>query len=142
MGVTCWICRQKGHYRRKVACSEGRSSYTGRSCIQPCSTVGKRAVARFEGLNPATENSNVPISVFKTGSLDAAGDGLVVEGLVNNQQHIDMGGNVSIVRPDVVGETVSMVQAHSYLRTVSGERAPIHGMMMLDITIGSKTLGC
>ena len=39
----------------------------------------------------------------------------------------------------MVGETVSMVQAHSYLRTVSGERAPIHGTMMLDITIGSKT---
>ena len=65
-----------------------------------------------------------------------------MEGLVNNQQRriiIDTGSNVSIVRPDVVGETVSMVQAHSYLRTVSGERAPIHGTMMLDITIGSKT---
>ena len=125
----------------KVACSEGRSSSTGGICVQP-DDVGKRAVAGFEGLNPATENSNVPISVFKTGSLDAAGDGLVVEGLVNNQQRriiIDTGSNVSIVRPDVVGETVSMVQAHSYLRTVSGERAPIHGTMMLDITIGSKT---
>ena len=52
---------------------------------------------------------------------------------------MDTGSNISIVRPDVLsGVSQELIQpVSSCLRTVTGERAPIHGKGQLQLGIGS-----
>ena len=42
---------------------------------------------------------------------------------------VDTGSNISIVRPDILKDVSSdlLQPVHSYIRTVTGEQAPIHG---------------
>ena len=132
MKVTCWNCKQKGHYRRD--CTKPPAEMTSnQATLREGDSItdsgsGKRAVAEFP--NSATETSDAPISVFKAGTLDKTGDGLVVEGCINERRcriTIDTGSNISIVRPDVLGDRLTHILqlGQSYLKTVTGERAPI-----------------
>ena len=52
---------------------------------------------------------------------------------------MDTGSNISIVRPDILsGEDQNLIEpVNSCLRTVTGERAPIHGKGQLQLGIGS-----
>lgn len=110
----------------------------------PLSVVGKRAVACLEGQRQATNTFNALKFVYKTGSLSCAGDSLVVQSSINCQRcHItvDTGSNISIVRPDVLGEmaTQSIQPVTSCLKTVTEERAPIRGRVKLPLQIGGQT---
>ena len=51
---------------------------------------------------------------------------------------VDTGSNISIVRPDLLsGVNQDLFQpVHSYIRTVTGEQAPIHGKGRLELGIG------
>ncbi len=89
-------------------------------------------------------NFNAPKFVYKTGSLSHAGDGLVVQGSINRQRcriTIDTGSNISIVRPDVLGDTIARTiqPVTSCLKTVTGEQAPIGGRAKLMLQIGRQT---
>jgi hypothetical protein len=55
---------------------------------------------------------------------------------------VDTGSNISIVRPDVLsGSNQELIQpVNSCLRTVTGERAPIHGKGSLQLGIGSLVM--
>ena len=78
--------------------------------------------------------------VFKTGSL-SGGEGLVVCGSINGKEcqiTVDTGSNISIVRPDLLqGNADSIQPVNSYLRTVTGETAPLCGQGELQVGIGS-----
>ena len=52
---------------------------------------------------------------------------------------MDTGSNISIVRPDILGRVDQdlIEPVNSCLRTVTGERAPIHGKGQLQLGIGS-----
>ena len=51
---------------------------------------------------------------------------------------VDTGSNISIVRPDILKDVSSdlLQPVHSYIRTVTGEQAPIHGKGQLQLGIG------
>lgn len=51
---------------------------------------------------------------------------------------LDTGSNISIVRPDILKDVSSdlLQPVHSYIRTVTGEQAPIHGKGQLQLGIG------
>ena len=55
---------------------------------------------------------------------------------------MDTGSNISIVRPDVLrGVSRDLIRpVNSCLRTVTGERAPIHGKGQLQLRIGSRVI--
>ena len=96
------------------------------------------------GLNPATKITDAPVAVFKTGTLNHTGDGLLVQGCVEGKKchiTIDTGSNISIVRPDILGRHTrgAMQPVESCLKTVTGERAPIRGRIIVNFTIGSQT---
>ena len=104
--------------------------------------AGKREVAEFAGRNSAG-TLKAPEHIFKTGSLfGGGGDSLTVAGTINGKPceiTVDTGSNISIVRPDVLsGVNQELIQpVNSCLRTVTGERAPIHGKGQLQLGIGS-----
>ena len=103
--------------------------------------AGKRAVAGLVGQSSA-EISQAPIEIFKTGSIYAGGNSLTVAGTVNGaacEITVDTGSNISIVRPDILsGVDQDLIEpVNSCLRTVTGERAPIHGKGQLQLGIGS-----
>ena len=51
---------------------------------------------------------------------------------------MDTGSNISIVRPDILKDVDrSLLQpVHSYIQTVMGEQAPIHGKAQFQLGIG------
>ena len=55
---------------------------------------------------------------------------------------MDTGSNISIVTPDVLqGVSRDVIRpVNSCLRTVTGERAPIHGKGQLQLRIGSRVI--
>ena len=84
--------------------------------------------------------------VFKTGSIFCNNDILIVSGTIDGQHcelTVDTGSNISIVRPDVLGgasrNRVKPVPG-SCIRTVTGEQAPIHGRVHLQVRIGSHVV--
>ena len=82
------------------------------------------------GQNPA--NHQVP---NKTGSMCGLGDSPAVAGEVNGKQcyiTVDTGSNMSIVRPDFIGREISTQLEGCWMRTVTGERAPIRGRWSSD----------
>jgi len=81
------------------------------------------------------------IDIFKTGTINGAGDSLTVLGTINGNSceiTVDTGSNISIVRPDLLsGVNPDLIQpVHSCIRTVTGERAPIHGKGQVELGIG------
>ena len=60
----------------------------------------------------------------------------------NSEITVDMGSNISIVRPDVLrGMSRDLIRpVNSCLRTVTGEWAPIHGKGQLQLRIGSRVI--
>ena len=61
-------------------------------------------------------------------------------GEVNGKQcyiTVDTGSNMSIVRPDFIGREISTQLEGCWMRTVTGERAPIRGREELQLTIGT-----
>ena len=80
----------------------------------------------------SAEISQAPIEIFVTGSIFAGGNSLTVLGSVNGaacEITVDTGSNISIVRPDILGglDQDLIEPVNSCLRTVTGERAPVHG---------------
>jgi len=64
--------------------------------------------------------------IFKTGTINGAGDSLTVLGTINGNSceiTVDTGSNISIVRPDLLsGVNPDLIQpVHSCIRTVTGE---------------------
>lgn len=60
---------------------------------------------------------------------------------------VDTGSNISIVRPDLSVVNQDLFQSvHSYIRTVTGEQASIHGKGRLELGItsgdSSGAVGC
>ena len=103
--------------------------------------AGKRAVAGLAGQSSA-EIPQAPIEIFKIGSIYVGGNSLTVAGTVNGaacEITVDTGSNISIVRPDILsGVDQDLIEpVNSCLRTVTGERAPIHGKGQLQLGIGS-----
>ena len=91
----------------------------------------------------SAEVSQAPIEIFKTGSIYAGGSSHIVSGTVNGAAYentVDTGSNISIVRPDILsGEDQNLIEpVSSCLRTVTGERAPIHGKGQLQLGIRSQ----
>ena len=90
----------------------------------------------------SAEISQAPIEIFKTGSIYAGGNSLTVSGTVNGtacEITVDTGSNISIVRPDILGgvDQDLIEPVNSCLRTVTGERAPIHRKGQLQLGTGS-----
>ena len=81
-----------------------------------------------------------PIS-FKAGSVRGAVDGLTLLGTVAGRTcklTIDTGSTISIIRPDMLDDPGGTVHAStSYLRTVTGDTAPIQGCGELEVGVGS-----
>ena len=108
---TCWQCGEVGHFRRQ--CPKKRN-------------------------NRATtpSSSQVSADVYKTGSIySSGGNSLTVSGSVDGKDcviTVDTGSNISIIRPDLLcGESSQLKD--SWLRTVTGERAPIHGKSTIQL---------
>ena len=96
------------------------------------------------GQSSAT-STDAPKVVLKIGSLHNACDSLILAGSINGKAYdikIDTGSNISIVRTDVLTEKdqICVQPVSSCLRTVTGERAPIHGKSDLQLRIGSLNL--
>lgn len=91
-----------------------------------------------------------PVLVFKTGSINGAGDSLMALGMISGtpcEITVDTGSNISIVRSDLSVINQDLFQpVHSYNQTVTGEQASIHGKgrLELGITCGdsSGAVGC
>ena len=77
--------------------------------------------------------------VYKTGSIySSGGNSLTVSGSVDGKDcviTVDTGSNISIIRPDLLHRESSQLR-DSWLRTVTGERAPIHGKSTVQLEIG------
>ena len=86
----------------------------------------------------ATE-TKVPSILFNIKSVNGASDSLVVEGRLGGRQRsliIDTGSSISLVRPDMLQEEPEPLQ-EGWLRTVTGERAPVHGWSNMQLGIGT-----
>ena len=87
--------------------------------------------------------TNAPREVYKTGVGLGPCNGLVATGVIEGspcQVTVDMGSNISIVRPDVLwrsGKEAVIHPVQSRLRTVTGETAPIQGRGRLQLTVGT-----
>ena len=83
-----------------------------------------------------------PPFVLKTGSISALGDSLKVEGEIEDvvcQFIIDTGSNITIVRPNILKDVKfeqKIVPVETYLRTVTGETAPVSGRAKLKFRVG------
>ena len=77
------------------------------------------------------EHSKAPKLVFKTGSIPSALR-LIFAGRIHGKAWditIDTGSNISIVQLDILTEEdkLHIQPMNSFLRTVTGEKAPMHG---------------
>ena len=103
---------------------------------------GKRSVAGLEGQRPAS-NQQAPIhpSLFKAVSVRRAVDGLTLIGTVAGKAcklTVDTGSTISIVRPDALANIGgTLCPSTSYLRTVTGDSAPLQGCGKLEVGVGS-----
>jgi hypothetical protein len=52
---------------------------------------------------------------------------------------VDTGSSISLVRPDLLQEEAEPLR-EGWLRTVTGERAPVHGWSNMQLGIGSMEL--
>ena len=80
-----------------------------------------------------------PVLKYLAGSIYAGGNSLTVSGTVNGaacEITVDTGSNISIVRPGGMDQDL-IEPVNSCLRTVTGERAPIHGKSQLHLGIQS-----
>ena len=119
-------------------------------CTAHCPPFGKRELAGLAGQSSASNsiapiNSNENFVILKTGSINGAGDSLTVSGTINGTSceiTVDTGSNISIVRPDILKDVDrSLLQpVHSYIRTMTGEQAPIHGKAQFQLGIGPLVL--
>ena len=83
--------------------------------------------------------------MFKTGSIYSTCDSLIVAGSLNGRGcdiTIDTGSNISIVRADVLTDAGRRFirPVKSCLRTVTGEKAPIHGKGDVQLGVGTLTM--
>ena len=103
--------------------------------------VGKRPVVELAG-ESSTHNSPAPKCVFQTGSINSC-DGLIAAGTLNGRPcdlTIDTGSNISIIKTDFLtrDERANIQPVNSCLRTVTGEKAPIHGKGTLQVNTSSE----
>ena len=117
-------------------------------CRPVCSSrdvpVGKRAIVKLTGKS-LTGCNEVPTVVFKTGSIYSTCDSLIVTGSLNGRGcdiTIDTGSNISIMRADVLtnAKRYRIQPVRSCLRTVTGEKAPIHGKGAVHLRVGNLTM--
>lgn len=92
----------------------------------------------------STNNSPPPKCVYKTGTINSC-DSLIVAGTINGKPcdlTIDTGSNISIIRTSFLAseERASIQSVNSCLKTVTGEKAPIHGKGSLHVSIGKLTM--
>ena len=67
---------------------------------------------------------------------------MVVDGRLGGKQcplTIDTGSSISLVRPDLLQDKAEPLQ-EGWLRTVTGERAPVHGWSNMQLGIGTLEL--
>ena len=91
---------------------------------------------------PDPSSSQVSADVYKTGSIySTGGNSLTVSGSIDGKEcviTVDTGSNISI-RPDLLRGESSQLK-DSWLRTVTGERAPIHGKSTVQLVIGGMQM--
>lgn len=84
-----------------------------------------------------------PSCIYKTGTISGGSDSLSVQGKVQGSPCrciIDTGSNITIVRPDVVAKVAKKINikpVDCYLKTVTGEAAPVVGRATLHFQIGN-----
>ena len=98
------------------------------------------------GRRPARDMNQAPKhnaqhKSLKAGSVHGAIDGITLSGTVAGKAcklTIDTGSTISIVRPDMLNDIGGTLQpSTSYLRTVTGDIAPIQGYGQLQVGIGN-----
>ena len=112
------------------------------SCSFHLSGSGKRTVAEFAGQNSAINYTNAPSVMFNSRSTHNTGDSLVVDGRLAGRScplTVDSGSIISLVRPGLIKQEVEPLQ-DGWLRTVTGERAPIHGWSDVQLGVGTLEL--
>ena len=82
-----------------------------------------------------------PEVCFKTSSIHNAGTSLMVDGRLEDRNchlTVDTGSEISIVRRDFVQNMseINLQPQVGWLRTVTGERTPIHGWNKMGLVIG------
>ena len=120
--VICWRCRKRGHYKRDCTWERRRP---------------KRLATNFK--------APIVTEVYKTGTIFGPCNSVWAHGTIQGKDcriTIDTGSNISIVRPDVLqrGTKTSIQPVSSCLRTVTGEKAPIHGKSDLQVGIGTLVI--
>ena len=137
--LICWECNARGHRRRE--CPRLRKNQQANEAAS-----GKRQLAELAGQSSAGPSTALSkFDIFKTGSIHGGSDSLIVSGTIQGRPceiTVDTGSNISIVRPDVLqGVSQDLIcPVNSCLRTVTGERAPIHGKGQLQLRIGSRVI--
>ena len=80
--------------------------------------------------------------MFKIRSVNSTGDSLVVDGRLGGRRcplTIDSGSTISLIRPDLLQEEPEPL-TEGWLRTVTGDRAPVHGWSEMQLGVGTLEL--
>ena len=121
--LICWKCKERGH--RRSECPQLKSGKKEGDATNPSGSWNSEGMSAH---GCRMDSQIPPIVVFKTGSINGALCEITV----------DTGSNISIVRPDLLGGVNEDLfqPVHSYIRTVTGEQAPIRGKGRLELGIG------